>query len=82
MKHDYNPTETCHCAACGQLGHIGGMLLQPGRVWVHVVCARNPASRFAVEQRRIQAAARYWRKRLKHARHEPWAEKRYRRKVA
>ena len=72
---------TRHCAACGHLGTAGGMLLQPGRVWVHVRCVK-PGSRYDVEQKRLRASARHWRRKLKHARREPWAEKIHRRDAA
>ena len=75
MRYAYDPYETRHCAACGKLGHIGGMLVQPGMVWVHKRCARG-GNAYAVEESRILAAIRHWRKKLKHKRWEPRSEKR------
>ena len=69
-----------HCAGCGTIGNAGGMLLQPGRVWVHTRCAK-PTSVFGVEQKRLRACARHWRRKLQHCRREPWAEKEHRREA-
>ena len=60
MPVHYDPRETRHCDACGELGHAGGMLLQPGRVWVHRRCAK-PHTKWGKEEARILAAIRAFR---------------------
>jgi len=67
-----------HCDACGELGRTGGMLLQPGRVWVHVACA-TPHTKWGVEQARIRKLARAWQRKHVGNPSEPWAEKIHRR---
>ena len=79
MKYDIYLLHHKHrCDACEKLGQVGGMLLQPGRVWVHVACA-PPHSKWGVEQRRIQALARKFQRKHVGKPSEPWAEKIHRR---
>ena len=79
MKYDIYLLHHKHrCDACEQIGQVGGMLLHPGRVWVHVACA-VPGSKWGVEQRRIQGLARKFQRKHKGKRSEPWAEKIHRR---
>ena len=49
----YNPLETRHCDACGHLGHVGGMLHQPGNIWVHPRCA-TPHSKWGTTEAHIR----------------------------
>ena len=76
MNYTYNPNALRHCDACGLLGHVGGMLHQPGNIWVHKYCA-GPHTRHGIVEHGIRNAIRRWRRKLKHARREPRYERQF-----
>ena len=80
MKPEYDPRETRKCEACTGLGHVGGMLLQPGGVWVHRRCTTGWNS-FGVEEARILVEVKAWRGKLTHGRHEHRSDRRLERKI-